>query len=96
MSALTIEARSIAALATAIQALDIETRATIVATENGAPWATLSISHLTDSKRAVFPLYQNGVQGDTRKRGQAGVISTATDSHPLTVVIGRAARMHRS
>ena len=97
MEALTIEAKSVAALSRAIQELDHETRARITATENGAPWAYLTVSPMTDTMRSVFPnLNGSGALGDTRKIGQSGVAYRANEAaHALAVVINRAIRMAR-
>jgi len=94
---ITLEALSVASLAHQLAELDHETRATVVATENGTPWARLDVSPMTDTHRAVFPLDANGVRGDTSKRGQAGVMATARDGFSaLSVVIERARRMGRA
>jgi len=92
---LTLEALSPAALAHALAALPLETRATVTATEGGTPWAVMHIAPLTDSARSAFPLDRNGVGGDTRKRGQSGAIVRHADSSAaLSVVIERARRMY--
>lgn len=97
MQTITIEALSAASLARQIDALDHETRAQIVATENGAPWAYLDVSPMTDTRRSVFPNYEGNFRGDMRKAGQSGVhFVTGAGSHELSVVINRAARMARA
>jgi len=90
-----IEAPSVAAFAHALAALPHETRATVTALEHGTPWATVSISPMTDTRRAVFPNYlESSATGDTRKRGQCGAsFDAATAQHALRVVIERARRM---
>jgi hypothetical protein len=95
-----IEAPSVAAFATAILALPLDTRGDYVATEHGAPWARVSVApYAGDLGRAVFPLYDNGAQGDSRKRGQCGVSyshreQSTTGTHHLRVVVERARRMY--
>lgn len=99
MNKLTIEALSPAAFAAALEAMPHETRANVTATEHGIPWATVTISPMTDTTWAVFPCYLTmTAQGDTRKRGQAGVVLYLNDipttrRHALSVVIERARRM---
>lgn len=93
MQSLTIEAPSVAAFANALQSLEHETRATVTATERGKPWAVVNIAPATDTRRSVFPLDRHNVRGDTRKRGQSGVMFTARDTSALHTVIQRAARM---
>ena len=96
MNTITIEALSPASFARQLAELDHETRATVVATENGYPWARVEVSPMTDTYRAVFPLDHNGTRGDSRKRGQAGVMTTARDGYAtLPLVIERARRMGR-
>ena len=91
---ITLEAPSIAAFAHALAELDHETRAVVTATEHGTPWAAVEVSPMTDTYRAVFPTDLAGARGDTRKRGQAGVMATARDGwRTLPLVIGRARRL---
>jgi hypothetical protein len=92
---LTVEAPSVAAFAHALTELAHETRAVVVATEAGTPWAAVEVSPLTDTKRAVFPTDLDGIRGDTRKRGQAGVIVTPGVWVGVATVIQRARRMAR-
>lgn len=89
---MTVEAPSAAAFARYVLDLAHETRADITAAENGRVWARLSVSPMTDFQRAAFPLDRDGVRGDTRKRGQSGVMFTR-DRGPLLTVIERARRM---
>jgi hypothetical protein len=97
MERLTVEAPSLAAFSAHLAAMPHETRANVTATEHGEPWATVTISPLTDTRRSVFPNYlQSTAVGDSRKRGQCGVSFTdnpAERSHALAVVIERARRM---
>lgn len=96
MQTLTIEAPSVAAFVHALAALDHDTRAYVVATENGTPWAQVDVSPLTDSHCSAFPNYIGAGRGDTRKRGESGVMWTTRDTSPLSVVIQRALRMARA
>ena len=90
----TVEAPSLAAFVHALAALDHELRAVVVATEGGVPWAQVEVSPMTNTYRAVFPLRRDGFRGDTRKRGQAGVMATARDGFSsLPVVVERARRL---
>lgn len=99
---ITIEAKSIAALTREIAELPHGTYATVVATESGAPWATLDISPMTDTRRAIFPNYPGAFRGDTSKRGQSGVHydtkhdTQATTRKAIETVVARAARMARA
>lgn len=92
-----LEAKSVAAFTNALEALDHETRATITATEAGEPWATVTVSPMTNTRRSVFPNYlDTTTRGDTRKRGQSGVhyvAGSAESRHALVTVIERARRM---
>jgi hypothetical protein len=92
-----LEALSPASLLAQIIDMPHDTRAEIIATENGTEWARLRISPMTDSARSVFPLMPCGVTGDTRKAGESGVIvspNVSTDMRrALSTVINRAARM---
>lgn len=92
---LSIEAPSVAAAIHAVGSLNHETRAAITFTEHGVPWATVSISPMTDTRRAAFPVYlETTVTGDSRKRGQCGAHFNAAESrHALRVVIERARKM---
>lgn len=93
---ITVEAPSVAAFAHALAALPHETYAVVTATENGTPWASVQVSPSTDTQRAVFPVDAYGVRGDTRKRGQSGVLVSGTNGygwHALPSVINRARRM---
>lgn len=96
---ITVEALSVAAFVSALDSMPHETRANVVALENGTPWAVVSLSPLTRTRRSVFPLYGNGVQGDTAKRGQSGVMILGTadprNHDALTLVVNRAVRMHK-
>lgn len=69
-----IDALSVASFARQINDLDHETRGIYAACENGQVWAVLDVSPMTDTMRAVFPCDANGNRGDTRKRGQSGVM----------------------
>lgn len=55
------------------------------------------VRRLTGSKCSVFPihLFDDGVWilGDTRKRGQSGVMCDGADTSPLSTVWARARRM---
>jgi hypothetical protein len=93
---ITVEALSPAAFAHSLAALDHETRAVVVATENGQPWARVDIAPMTDTRRAVFPLDSHGVRGDTRKPSCSGVMVTKGNPQALFVVIERARRMHNA
>ena len=61
------------------------------------PWAVVEVKPLTDTKRAVFPCYRNGL------RGHAGVVIGACefsrfaipDQEALSLVLGRSDRMIR-
>ncbi|MDL5351162.1 hypothetical protein [Microbacterium sp. zg-YB36] len=92
---LTIEAKSVAAFATLLADMPHETRATVTATENGTPWATVSIAPTTDTRRTAFPnILGTTAVGDSRKRGQSGARFTAGEARDaLRVVIYRAAKM---
>ena len=68
------------------------------------PWAVVEVKPLTDTKRAVFPCYRNGLRGDAeRRRGHAGVVIGACefstfaipDQEALSLVLGRSDRMIR-
>jgi hypothetical protein len=78
-----------------LAALPHETRTTFTATENGTPWATVTINPLTDTARSIFPNYLGTTAvGDTRKRGQAGAMFRGADSvSVIRTVIARAMRM---
>ena len=92
----TVEAPSVAAVVAALAALPHETRAVVTATENGAPWAHVEVRPLTDTSRSAFPVCAEGVRGDTRKRGQSGVIvGPGSSDRALRVVVERARRMAR-
>lgn len=95
---ITVEALSVAAFGQALQAMPHETRATVVATEHGTPWATVDISPMTDTVRAVFPNYPGGGRGDTERRtGHMGVMLYRGDnSLVLRTVIDRARRMAKA
>lgn len=91
----TVEALSVASFVNHLATLPHETRATITATEHGAPWATVTISPTTDTARSVFPCYLNSSTiGDTRKRGQSGVmVQFGNPTDALRLVVERARRM---
>lgn len=94
MQNLTLEAASPASLARQLVELDHETRANVTATYNGEPWARLDIKPTTDTARSIFPTGPTGVRGDTRKRGQSGVMIQGTDTAAILTVINRARKMH--
>lgn len=98
MDIISIEALSVAAFADALAALPHDARAYVTATEHGTPWAIVSVSPMTDTLRAVFPLLPmpngKGCQGDTRKRGQAGVSYRTGETGHVRTVVERARRMH--
>lgn len=94
--ALTVEALSVAAFATALANMPHETRANVTATERGEPWACVSVSPMTDTARAVFPLYADGVRGDTGRRvGHRGATVRGPLDQGYRVVIERSRRMFR-
>ena len=97
MDSYSVEAPSAASFARQLAELDHETRAFITATENGHPWATVEVSPSTNHQRSAFPTSLSGVRGDTRKRGQSGVMFNASNARDvLPIVIERARRMHRA
>lgn len=93
MNRITVEAPSVAAFAHALAELDHETRAIVTATEHGTPWAAVDVSPMTDTARAVFPTDLDGIRGDTRRRGQSGVMVRGRAETPLVTVVDRARRM---
>ena len=98
---ITIPALSVAAFAAALADLPHETRAVVVAVEDGTPWATVRVSPLTDSARSVFPCYEGGATGDTERRtGHRGVMFgaglTQDRAKALHTVIDRARRMAKA
>lgn len=98
MERITTEALSVAAFAGYLASLPHETRANVTATERGVPWATVNVSPMTDTLRAVQPCYlETTAIGDQRKRGQCGVSYRAQDATThLPIVVERARRMARS
>ena len=88
----------VAAFAHVLARLPHETRAIVSATDvSGQVWATVEVSPMTDTMRAVFPTYSTGLRGDTNRRGQSGIAYRGTSPgdylQPLNVVIERARRM---
>ena len=88
-----IEALSPASAARQILALDHETRGVVTLTENGTPWAHVEVSPMTNTMRSAFPVDSHGVRGDTRKRGQSGVMFGKRDTDALILVLRRAQKM---
>jgi len=87
-----VEALSVASFSRQINDLDHETRGAFAACENGQVWAVLDVSVMGDTWRSAFPCDANGIRGDTRKRGQAGVM-WRTGEDALRLVINRSRRM---
>lgn len=97
MESMIVEALSVASFAQMLADLDHETRAIVTATENGEPWAHVSITPMTDTVRSVFPVHASGAIGDTRKVGQCGVMVRGESSRGhLVTVVERARRMARA
>jgi hypothetical protein len=94
-----VPALSPASFSAYLAELPAETRGDYVATEHGRPWARVSVGPYGSLSLAVFPVGAAGERGDTRKRGQAGVVLSLTSSSSARrdaalLVIGRARRMY--
>lgn len=97
MRTIYVEALSVASLATSVLSLPHETRAHVVATENGKPWAEMNITPTTDSARSIFPTLAGCTSiGDSRNSAHNGVMLLGGRDHTahMRVVIDRARRMH--
>lgn len=93
---LEIDASDQTEFATALANLPHETYAIVHANNNGQRWAAVSISPMTNTIRAAFPLSPYDVRGDASKRAQAGVMALWPDpSKVLNLVIKRSVRMFK-
>ena len=106
METVRIVGLSVASARSQIWEIPLEARLIVEVVESAIsdPWAVVEVKPLTDTKRAVFPCYRNGLRGDAeRRRGHAGVVIGACefskfaipDQEALSLVLGRSDRMIR-
>ena len=96
-----VPAASPAAFTRYLCELPPETRGDYVATENGRPWARVSVAPHGSRALSAFPVGAAGERGDTTRRGQSGVVlshfhgAASERRHAAGVVAERARRMYR-